>query len=268
MSRRLACGRSSINGLAPEVAAGLEPRCGQRCRRVPSAEVARVEAHARGRETRDRGDDDAGLRPTVASSVRRKALAPPRPVQPPRPATSATTAVGRRPSGAIFQQICRLQGAKADGLRTKAAALRPVLRLLVRRQETARPSPAKSVEPPTVDPAPAAAPAGMLRSTLVTKVRVGRNSAVRPTNSEGLLLLGQAAKSCLAASGRSLPIPLCAHCGRLLVFQLQPKADVPQVSSHRFALRGRGTNQRLRTISPTCSAFPTGRTSQLPTTRP
>jgi hypothetical protein len=33
----------------------------------------------------------------------------------------------------------------------------------------------------------------------------GRNPAVRPTSSEGLLLLGSAAKSCLAASGRLLP---------------------------------------------------------------
>jgi hypothetical protein len=44
--------------------------------------------------------------------------------------------------------------------------------------------------------------------------RLGSNSAVWPTNSEGLLLLGWAAKSCLAASGRLLP--LRAHGGHLL----------------------------------------------------
>ncbi len=51
-------------------------------------------------------------------------------------------------------------------------------------------------------PAPAAS---SLRKAPAIDVGFRSNSAVRPTNSEGLLLLGQAAKSCLAAFGRLLP---------------------------------------------------------------
>lgn len=54
-------------------------------------------------------------------------------------------------------------------------------------------------------PSSPALAASSLRKAPASDVGSRSNSAARPTNSEGLLLLGQAAKSCLAAFGRTMP---------------------------------------------------------------